>query len=221
MQSAPFVQWCLEHLNYYTVFFLMTLESTIVPIPSEIVVPPAAYHAAAQGTMSLPLLILAATLGACLGASINYFVSLFVGKPLVYRFAGSRAGRLFLLSPAKVQRAESYFNRHGAPATLVGRLLPVIRHLISIPAGLARMPYGKFILFTALGAGLWNVCLALAGYFLQSVYSEEQLVATVSRYSHLIGYTLLALAALAIVIAALKHRRTSANKQTPPESEAR
>ena len=217
MQSVTFIQWCLEHLNYYTVLLLMTLESTVFPIPSEIVVPPAAYHAAAQGTMSLPLLILAATVGACLGATINYVLSLVIGKPLVYRFAGSRVGRMLLLTPQKVQHAEQYFLRHGAISTLIGRLLPVVRHLISIPAGLARMPYGRFLAFTALGAGVWNTVLALAGYYLQSLYSEEELTRTITHYSHEVGYTLLAIVALALTYMIWKGFRPSKKETTPPE----
>ena len=157
---SAFIQWCLAHLNYYTVLFLMTLESTVFPIPSEIVVPPAAYHAAATGELNVFLLILFATLGACLGATINYTVSLLVGKPIVYAFADSKVGHMFLLNKEKVQKAERYFNAHGSVSTFIGRLIPVIRHLISIPAGLAKMPFGRFIAFTALGAGIWNCFLA-------------------------------------------------------------
>ncbi|MBO4444229.1 MAG: DedA family protein [Bacteroidaceae bacterium] len=219
MESVAFIQWCLEHLNYYTVMLLMTLESTIFPIPSEIVVPPAAYHAAATGEMNLIVLILCATLGACLGASINYSVSLWIGKPIVYRFANSRVGHMLLLTQEKVQKAEGYFNRHGAVSTFIGRLLPVIRHLISIPAGLARMPYGKFITFTALGAGIWNICLASAGYFLESVYSEEQLVATITKYSHEFGYTLLALVTLVLAYMIWKGVKPAKAKSAPEEEE--
>lgn len=198
MESITFIQWCLEHLNYWTVALLMTIESTFVPFPSEIVVPPAAYHAAATGEMNIVLLILAATLGACLGATINYVLSLFVGKPLVYKFADSRIGHLCLLSVEKVQKAERYFNDHGAISTFIGRLIPVIRQLISIPAGLAKMHFGRFIAFTALGAGIWNVFLALLGYGLQSVLPEDQLLGTVTKYSHEIGYSLLAAVVLVI-----------------------
>lgn len=206
MESVTFIQWCLEHLNYWTVALLMTIESTFVPFPSEIVVPPAAYHAAATGEMNIVLLILAATLGACLGATINYVLSLFVGKPIIYKFADSRLGHLCLLSVEKVQKAERYFNDHGAISTLIGRLIPVIRQLISIPAGLAKMHFGRFIAFTALGAGIWNVFLALLGYYLQSVLPEDQLLDTVTKYSHEIGYGLLAAVVLVIGFLIVKKR---------------
>ncbi len=204
---SAFIQWCLAHLNYYTVLFLMTLESTVFPIPSEIVVPPAAYHAAATGELNVFLLILFATIGACLGATINYTVSLFVGKPIVYAFADSKVGHLFLLSKEKVQRAERYFNAHGAISTFIGRLIPVIRHLISIPAGLAKMPYGRFLAFTALGASIWNCFLAALGYYLQRIIPEDQLVDTVTKYSHEVGYGLFALVVLAIAYLVIKSKR--------------
>lgn len=201
---TAFIQWCLAHLNYYTVLFLMMLESTVFPVPSEIVVPPAAYHAAASGELNIFILILAATLGACLGASINYFVSLWVGKPIVYKFANSRVGHMLLLTQEKVQKAERYFNAHGAVSTFIGRLIPVIRHLISIPAGLAKMPYGRFIAFTALGAGIWNCFLAALGFYLQRVLPEDQLIDTVTKYSHEVGYTLLGLVVAFIAFLVIK-----------------
>lgn len=201
---TAFIQWCLAHLNYYTVLFLMMLESTVFPVPSEIVVPPAAYHAAASGELNIFVLILAATLGACLGASINYFVSLWVGKPIVYKFANSRVGHMLLLTQEKVQKAERYFNAHGAVSTFIGRLIPVIRHLISIPAGLAKMPYGRFIAFTALGAGIWNCFLAALGFYLQRVLPEDQLIDTVTKYSHEVGYTLLGLVVAFIAFLVIK-----------------
>lgn len=201
---TAFIQWCLAHLNYYTVLFLMMLESTVFPVPSEIVVPPAAYHAAASVELNIFILILAATLGACLGASINYFVSLWVGKPIVYKFANSRVGHMLLLTQEKVQKAERYFNAHGAVSTFIGRLIPVIRHLISIPAGLAKMPYGRFIAFTALGAGIWNCFLAALGFYLQRVLPEDQLIDTVTKYSHEVGYTLLGLVVAFIAFLVIK-----------------
>ena len=201
---TAFIQWCLAHLNYYTVLFLMMLESTVFPVPSEIVVPPAAYHAAASVELNIFILILAATLGACLGASINYFVSLWVGKPIVYKFANSRVGHMLLLTQEKVQKAERHFNAHGAVSTFIGRLIPVIRHLISIPAGLAKMPYGRFIAFTALGAGIWNCFLAALGFYLQRVLPEDQLIDTVTKYSHEVGYTLLGLVVAFIAFLVIK-----------------
>ena len=143
-----FITYCLDNLNYWTIGLLMMLESTIFPIPSELVVPPAAYKAAAGGGLNIYLVILVSTLGADLGACINYFVSLYVGRPLVYRFADSRIGHIFLLNGEKIGRAERFFQENGSTATLIGRLVPVIRHLISIPAGLSRMSFPRFLLFT-------------------------------------------------------------------------
>ena len=202
LSISTFLQWCLEHLNYWTITLLMTIESSFIPFPSEIVVPPAAYHAASTGEINLFLIILSATVGACLGALINYFLALWIGKPLVYKFADSKIGHLCLLDGSKVQKAEEYFNQHGAISTFVGRLIPAIRQLISIPAGLAKMSLHKFIGFTALGAGIWNVVLALLGYYLERVVPEEELISTVTEYSHEIGYTIAAVvfAALAFII---------------------
>ena len=153
----------LSNLNYPTIFFLMLLESTVVPVPSEFVVTPAAYHAA-SGSLNVFLIILFATLGADVGASINYFVALYVGRPVVYKFANSKLGHLCLLNQEKVEKSEKYFDDHGVAATLTGRFVPVIRHLISIPAGIAKMPLAPFTIFTALGAGVWTAILAAAGY---------------------------------------------------------
>ena len=202
LSISTFLQWCLDHLNYWTITLLMTIESSFIPFPSEIVVPPAAYHAASTGEMNLFLIILSATVGACLGALINYFLALWIGKPLVYKFADSKIGHLCLLDGSKVQKAEEYFNQHGAISTFVGRLIPAIRQLISIPAGLAKMSLHKFIVFTALGAGIWNVVLALLGYYLERVVPEEELISTVTEYSHEIGYTIagVVFAVLAFII---------------------
>lgn len=197
---GAFLEWCLEHLNYWTISILMTVESSFIPFPSEVVIPPAAYHAAAGSDMNLVLIIVFATIGAILGALINYGLALWIGKPLVYRFADSKLGHLLLLDSSKIQKAEDYFNEHGAISTFVGRLIPAIRQLISIPAGLARMPIARFIGFTALGAGIWNCVLAILGYSLEKVVSEDQLVETVTHYSHEIGYSIAAIVAVVIAV---------------------
>lgn len=205
MESIGILQWCLEHLNYWTITFLMTIESSAIPFPSEIVVPPAAYHAAATGEMSLIMIIICATIGALLGAAINYFLSLWLGRPIIYKFADSKLGHLLTLDSSKIQRAEDYFNAHGTVSTLVGRLIPVIRQLISIPAGLSKMNFAKFAAFTALGAGIWNIVLTLLGYFLERVVSEDQLIDTVTKYSHEIGYSILAVVLVALTIIIIKN----------------
>lgn len=190
MLSFRFIQWCLDHLNYWTVALLMTIESSLVPLPSEIVVAPAAYNAAA-GELNIWLVILTATFGSCLGANFNYFLALWVGRPIIYKFADSRWGHTLLLNGEKVAKAEDFFVKHGVISTLVGRLIPVVRQLISLPAGLARMNYGQFILFTALGAGIWNGILAYLGYYLHKFLPKEQLMDMVYQYSHEIGYGIL------------------------------
>ncbi len=198
MESLGFIEWCLENLNYWTVTLLMAIESSFIPFPSEVVVPPAAYKAAATGELNVWWVILFATLGALIGAFINYFLALWLGKPIVYKFANSRFGHMCLLDEQKVMKAEDYFIRHGAIATLVGRLVPAVRQLISIPAGLARMNIAKFALYTAIGAGLWNAVLAGLGWYLESVVPEEQLNETVTKYSHQIGYGIMAIVGLAL-----------------------
>ena len=200
MESLGFIEWCLEHLNYWTITLLMAIESSFIPFPSEVVVPPAAYKAAATGELNVWLVILSATLGALIGAFINYFLALWLGKPIVYKFANSRLGHMCLLDEQKIVKAEEFFVRHGVVATLIGRLVPAVRQLISIPAGLARMNLAKFALYTAIGAGLWNAVLAAMGYYLESVVPEDQLLATVTKYSHEIGYGILAVVVIALAI---------------------
>ena len=198
MESLGFIEWCLENLNYWTITLLMAIESSFIPFPSEVVVPPAAYKAAATGELNVWLVVVFATLGALVGAFINYFLALWLGKPIVYKFANSRLGHMCLLDEQKVVKAEQFFIRYGVAATLVGRLVPAVRQLISIPAGLARMNIAKFALYTAIGAGAWNGVLAALGYFLEAVVPEEQLVATVTKYSHEIGYGIVAVVVVAL-----------------------
>ena len=211
MESVAFIEWCLNHLNYATITLLMAIESSFIPFPSEVVVPPAAYKAAAAGSgLNVYLVVLFATLGANLGALINYAIAYYLGRPLVYRFANSRWGHLCLIDEAKVQHAEHYFERHGALSTFVGRLIPAVRQLISIPAGLSRMKLSTFLLFTTLGAGIWNTILATLGYYLSTVpgiETEEQLMAQVSKYSHEIGYAIIAVVAAVILFLIYKGRK--------------
>lgn len=206
MESLPFIQWCIENLNEWTIILLMTIESSFIPFPSEIVVPPAAYF----GEMSLIMVILCATIGADMGAIINYFLAQWIGRPIVYKFADSRLGHMCLLSSEKIAKAEAFFNKHGVISTLIGRLVPGVRQLISIPAGLARMNFGKFILYTTIGAGIWNTVLALIGYGLRSVVSPEQLNATVEEFSHYIKigiWAVLGLVILFLVVRFFSHKK--------------
>ena len=187
MQSIPFIAWCLDHLNYWVITLLMAIESSFIPFPSEIVVPPAAYQAA-HGDKNVFLVVFFATVGALIGASVNYALAYYLGRPIVYKFANSRIGHMCLIDENKVMVAEKYFDDHGAVGTIVGRLVPAVRQLISIPAGLGRMNFGKFLLYTTIGAGAWNSILAAIGYSLASVVPPEQLDATVAEFEQPIKY---------------------------------
>ena len=201
-----FISTLLNNLNYPAIFILMLLESTVVPVPSEFVVTPAAYHAAG-GSLNVFLIILYATLGADVGASINYFVAKYVGRPVVYRFANSRLGKMCLLNQQKVEKSEKYFDDHGVVATLTGRFVPVIRHLISIPAGLARMNYGKFLLFTTIGAGGWHSVLAALGWYLHAIVPEEQLNDKIAEYADYIKIVIVALVLVGVAYLVAKRVR--------------
>lgn len=198
-----FISSLLENLNYGTILFLMLLESTVIPVPSELVVAPAAYHAA-SGNLNIFLVILFATIGADIGASINYFAGYYLGRPIIYKFANSKWGHLCLLNQQKVEHSEKYFYDHGVVATLTGRLIPGIRHLISIPAGLAKMHYGKFLLYTTLGAGCWNVILATMGWYLHTIVPENQLNDKIEEFSSYIKFAILAIIAIVIVYFIIK-----------------
>lgn len=163
--------WYMANLNYFTIALLMLIESTFLPLPSEIVIPFAAYKAG-QGELNVFLVILMGTIGALTGSLINYTLAYYLGRPIVYKFAGSKLGRLFLLSEDKVKHAEEYFIRNGRTSTFIGRLVPGIRHLISIPAGLAKMNLRDFMLYTFIGAGIWNIILAVIGYYLYEVREQ-------------------------------------------------
>lgn len=188
----------LDNLNYWYIILLMAVESSFIPFPSEVVVPPAAYKAA-NGEMNVVLVVVAATVGALIGSIVNYVLAYFIGRPIIYRFANSRLGHMLLLSEEKIQTAEKYFDRHGAASTFFGRLVPAVRQLISIPAGLAKINLTKFLLYTTLGAGIWNTILAAIGYYLHSVVSEDELAAKVSEYSHELNVAILIVAAVVII----------------------
>jgi membrane protein DedA with SNARE-associated domain len=161
----------MANLNYFSIALLMLIESTFLPLPSEVVIPFAAYKAG-QGDLNVFIVVLAGTVGALSGSLINYTLAYYLGRPLVYKFAESRLGKLFLLSKEKVVHAEEYFIRNGKTSTFIGRLVPGIRHLISIPAGLARMSLRDFMMFTFIGAGIWNIILAIIGYYLYAVREQ-------------------------------------------------
>ena len=194
----------LENLNYGMVWFLMLLESTVIPVPSELVVAPAAFNAA-DGTFNIWLIILFATIGADCGATINYIAGYYLGRPIIYKFANSKWGKMCLLNQKKVEQAEKYFDDHGAIATISGRLVPGIRHLISIPAGLARMNYWRFLLFTTLGAGVWNCILAGLGWWLHTFVTKDELNMKIEEYSEYIKYSIILIVILVICFFLIKH----------------
>ncbi|MBQ7869668.1 MAG: DedA family protein [Prevotella sp.] len=202
----------LDNLNYGTILLLMLIESTFIPFPSEVVVPPAAYNAAA-GELNVFLVVLFATIGADLGAAINYGLAYYLGRPFIYRFANSRWGKLCLLNQQKIEKSEKFFTDHGVTATLVGRVLPAIRQLISIPAGLAKMNFAKFILYTTIGAGVWNGILATMGWYLHSFVPKNQLDDKITEYSEYIKIfiisAVLLVCAYFIIRAIIKKRKTT------------
>ncbi len=206
--------WYKEHLTYGTIILLMAIESSFIPFPSEIVIPPAAYFAARNGDMNLTMIVVLATVGALLGAIVNYVLSLIIGRPVVYAFANSRIGHMCLIDAEKVQKAEAYFDKHGAISTFLGRLIPAIRQLISIPAGLAKMNFGTFALFTTLGAGIWNMVLAALGYWLSQNFPEDELLVQLEHYNRYLswaGYALAAFIVIFLLYQALKKKPSTDN----------
>ena len=201
--------WYEHNMGYGAITVLMAVESSFIPFPSEIVVPPAAYIASKPDSdLNIFLVVLFATLGAVVGALINYALAMWLGRPLIYRLADSRVGHLLLLSREKIEKAEQYFNHHGKVSTFVGRLIPAIRQLISIPAGLARMNIGAFIAFTVFGAGVWNGVLALIGYI---AHGQADLI---NRYSHELSVVLLALFGMGIAWIVIKNLIKRKKKHT-------
>jgi len=191
-------QGALDSLNYGWIILFMAIESSFIPFPSEVVMIPAAYMAAETGEMSYWMIVVAGTIGALIGALVNYALAYFLGRPIVYAFANSRFGHVCLIDQEKVEKAEAFFDRHGSVSTLIGRMIPAIRQLISIPAGLARMNMGRFLLFTALGAALWNIILVCIGYAFHTQVDKATLIQTISHYSHIIGYGAIAIVILII-----------------------
>lgn len=198
--AASFFQWFVENASYLFVFVFMVIESSFIPFPSEVVVPPAAYLACQDGNpMNLYAVVLVATAGAIVGAIINYYLALWIGRPIVYRFANSRFGHACLIDQAKVMYAEQYFDKNGALSTFIGRLIPAVRQLISIPAGLARMNIGIFAIFTGLGALVWNAVLAFLGWWLAKSVPLADLFEQVEKYNEYLTYAGLGLGAFCVL----------------------
>ncbi len=195
---AKVVQWYGHNVSYVAVGALMTVESSFIPFPSEIVIPPAVMVAADPATpndMKIWLIVLVGTLGALLGAYINYFLSRWLGRPIIYKFVDSKMGHALRLSGEKMERAEKYFNDHGVVSTFVGRLIPVIRQLISIPAGLSKMNVGVFTFYTFLGAAIWNCVLGLLGYLAVKAGGME----FIYKYSGMLSKIIIVLFAVCVV----------------------
>lgn len=204
----------VEAWGYLGVFILMAMESSIIPVPSEVVMPPAAFWAA-QGRMSLAGVIAAGTLGSYFGSAVSYWVSQWVGQPVVRRY-----GKYFLLAPDKVAMAERWVSKFGAPGVFVARLLPVVRHLISIPAGILHMPYGRFSVATLLGAGLW--CSVLSWFGQEVIGSNPELLQSPEAMIHVIKAKLIwfvvAVALLGVLYGVVVWFKNSKSLTTTPSA---
>ncbi len=215
LNAAWFFDWFVNNASYLFVFVFMVIESSFIPFPSEVVVPPAAYLAIQKGDMNIFLVVLAATAGALVGALVNYVLSLLIGRPIVYAFANSRFGHACLINQEKVEKAEKYFDNHGAASTFFGRLIPAVRQLISIPAGIAKMNIWVFMLFTSLGALIWNCILAGLGWWLSRHVSLDELYVSVEKYNSYLtlgGIIILVLCVLYILYNAFKKNNATKTK---------
>lgn len=208
--SLSFIQhieeWYTSNTNYFSITVLMAAESSILPVPSEMVIPPAVYVAMdPKSDLSIMWIIFFGTLGAMIGASFNYLMSRWLGRLVIYKFADSKLGKLLMLSSDKIKKSERFFNDHGKTSTFIGRLIPVVRHLISIPAGLAKMNYLSFLLYTFLGAGLWNIVLALLGYV---AGANRDMI---DKYSHELSYVFVGVGLVLLVWLITKNARKKNN----------
>ncbi len=202
------ISWYSAHMNYASITALMAVESSFIPFPSEVVIPPAAFVAGqpdsvlcATGNYPVDVLIIVlfGTLGAMIGAIINYALSVWLGRLIIYKFADSKLGHMCLLSSEKIQRAEEYFREKGNVSTFIGRFIPGIRQLISIPAGLSRMNFGAFLWWTFLGAFIWNCILAALGYIAAGQMS------LIKEYSHELSVAILVLLGAVILFYTAKY----------------
>ena len=210
------IAWYSVHMNYASITALMAVESSFIPFPSEVVIPPAAFvanqpesvlYATDMYWVNVLIIVFFGTLGAIIGALINYYLSRWLGRPIIYKFADSKLGHLCLLSGVKIERAEVYFREHGNMSTFIGRFIPGIRQLISIPAGLAKMKLLPFLLYTFLGAFIWNCVLALLGYFAAGN------IDTIKEYSHELSVAILVIVGAAIVYLVVKSIVNSRKKK--------
>ncbi len=187
-EMGAVIDWIVQvvgSLGYVGIFFMMFLESSFFPFPSEVVMIPAGYLSS-KGEMSLVLSILMGISGSLLGALFNYYLAVKLGRVLILKY-----GHYVFFTPETLAKVEQFFKKHGAFSTLSGRLIPVIRQYISLPAGLARMNVFKFSLYTAIGAGIWVTILALLGYY----FGQNE--ALLKEYLHTITFTVLGVIILA------------------------
>jgi membrane protein DedA with SNARE-associated domain len=187
-------------MGYTGIFLLMAMESSVIPIPSEIVMPPAGYLVQ-QGKMNMVLVILSGTFGSLVGAYANYFAARYLGRPLLLRY-----GRYVWITEEHFDRVERYFRDHGEISTFIGRLLPVARHLISLPAGLAHMSHWKFSLYTLAGSAMWVTVLTWIGYF---IGEKQELIEQYSRHAVV---DILIFSGVLIGIYVMVHRRRRARE---------
>ena len=201
------IAWYSAHMNYASITALMAVESSFIPFPSEVVIPPAAFvagqpesvlYATDTYLLNVLIIVLFGTLGAMIGAIINYGLSVWLGRIIIYKFADSKVGHLCLLSSEKLERAEAYFREKGNVSTFVGRFIPGIRQLISIPAGLSRMHFGSFLWWTFLGAFIWNCVLAAIGYVAAGQMDR------IKEYSHELSVAILVLLGAVILYFVVK-----------------
>jgi len=191
------IDWYMGNINYFTITLLMTIESSFIPFPSEVVIPPAAWKAA-QGELNVYLVVLCGILGSLLGAIFNYYFALLLGRKLIYSLSETKIAHLMLINRQSVEKSERYFLKYGNLSTFVGRLVPAVRQLISLPAGLAKMNMKAFLFYTTLGSGIWTIILAALGYYL---YTQKELL---NRYYEEIWWVLVVVGVLFLAYLVVK-----------------
>jgi membrane protein DedA with SNARE-associated domain len=189
---SSLLDWYLGALDqggYLLIALLMAMESSIIPLPSEVVIPPAAYLAHVNGKMSLAGIVIAGTIGSWVGAGVMYWASRLLGRPLLMRY-----GRYVMITPEKIEKAEAWSSHYGTMGVFISRLLPVIRHLIGIPAGIVRLNFWWYSLATVVGSGIW--CTVLVWLGVTAGQDEELLAGSVHRISLWVGGLMLFLGAI-------------------------
>ena len=206
MEQLPdYLKWIVdlvEYLGYPGIFVATFLESTFVPIPSEVTMIPAGYLVY-RGEMNFIMVMICSIAGTISGAMFNYYLALYLGRPIIIKYQ-----KYFFLNDAKIAKIDGFFAKHGEISTLSGRLVPGLRHLISIPAGLARMNLKRFCLFTGIGGGVWMATLAAVGYH---IGGKEELVAKYTPKVVMGGIALAVLAVVAYIVYMKKAAKDNSN----------